>query len=123
MNHIDEVSDFCLKMQGVSFDFPFGEDTMVFRVMDKIFLLTSLQDVPLSFNAKADPEQAMEWREQYDAIIPGFHMNKKYWNTVTLDGSLSNPFVQEIIQHSYDCVVKGLSKKLQVELEEMKKSF
>ncbi|HUH73754.1 MAG TPA: MmcQ/YjbR family DNA-binding protein [Chitinophagales bacterium] len=119
MNHIDEISEFCLKMPGVSFDFPFGEDTMVFRVMDKIFLLTSLQDVPLSFNAKADPEQAIEWREQHDAIVPGYHMNKKHWNTVTLDGSLSNPFVQEIIRHSYDCVVKGLSKKLQVELGDM----
>lgn len=119
MIHVDEISEFCLKMPGVSYDFPFGEDLMVFRVMDKIFLLTSLQSVPLSINVKADPEQAIEWREEYDAIIPGFHMNKKHWNTVRLDGSLSNPFVQEIIRHSYDCVVKGLSKKLKEELSHL----
>ena len=117
MISVDEVSEFCLKMHGVSYDFPFGEETMVFRVMDKIFLLTNLENVPTRINVKAIPEQAIEWREQYDAIIPGYHMNKKHWNTVTLDGSLSNPFVHEIIRHSYDCVVKGLSKKLRADLE------
>ena len=117
MNHIEEITAFCQSMKGVTYDFPFGEDTMVFRVMEKIFLLTSLQSVPMSINLKALPEQAIEWREQHDAIRPGFHMNKKHWNTVTLDGSLSNPFIQEIIRHSYDCVVKGLTKKMRVELE------
>lgn len=119
MNNIDEVSDFCLKMPSVSYDFPFGEDTMVFRVMGKIFLLTSLSSSPLSINVKAIPEQALEWREKHDAIVPGFHMNKKHWNTVKLDGSLSNPLVQEIIRHSYDCVVKGLTKKLRAELGQL----
>lgn len=120
MNHIDEISEFCLKLPGVSNDFPFDEEIMAFRVMDKIFLLTSLSNIPLSINVKAHPDQAIEWREQYDAIVPGFHMNKKHWNTVTLDGSLSNPFIQEMIQHSYDCVVKGLTKKLKEELGNLK---
>ena len=79
--------------------------------MEKIFLLVSLSSNPLQFNAKADPEKAIELREQFAAIIPGYHMNKKHWNTVIADGSLSNVLLKEIISDSYNLVVKSLPKK------------
>ena len=79
--------------------------------MEKIFLLVSLSSNPLQFNAKADPEKAIELREQFAAIIPGYHMNKKHWNTVIADGSLSNVLLKEIISDSYNLVVKSLPKR------------
>lgn len=116
MTHIEDIESFCLQLPGVSFDFPFGEETMVFRVMGKIFLLTGIYNVPLSLNLKAEPEQAVEWREQYNAVKPGYHMNKKHWNTVTLDGSLSSELTRAMILHSYERVKSGLTKKQKEEL-------
>ncbi len=116
MNHIEDIEAFCLRLPGTSYDFPFGEDTMVFRVMGKIFLLTGIMNVPISLNLKAEPEQALEWREQYDAVQPGYHMNKKHWNTVKLDGSISSEFIREMILHSYERVKSGLTKKQKEEL-------
>lgn len=84
--------------------------------MGKIFLLTSLDSEVPGFNAKCDPEKAIELRERYDAVKPGYHMNKKHWNTVTIDGSLSNDLIKEMIDDSYNLVVQSLPKKLRDEL-------
>jgi predicted DNA-binding protein (MmcQ/YjbR family) len=84
--------------------------------MDKIFLLVSLNSNPLQFNAKCDPEKAIELREEYDAVRPGYHMNKKHWNTVIIDGSISIALIKEMIGDSYNLIVQSLPKKLREEL-------
>ena len=109
--NIETLREYCLSKKAVTEDFPFGEDTLVFRVSNKIFLLVSLSSSPLQFNAKCDPGKAIELREQYNAVIPGFHMNKKHWNTVILDGSISTALVKEMIDDSYDLIVQSLPKK------------
>jgi predicted DNA-binding protein (MmcQ/YjbR family) len=109
--NIETLREYCLAKKAVTEDFPFGEDTLVFRLMNKIFLLVSLSSNPLQFNAKCDPDKAIELREQYDAIIPGYHMNKKHWNTIVLDGSLSNALIKEMIDDSYNLIVQSLPKK------------
>lgn len=90
---------------------PFGDDVLVFRVDNKIFLLMRLTMRPLTINLKCDPERAIELRERYTSVIPGYHMNKKYWNTVILDGKVPNKEVLAMIDHSYDEVLKGAPKK------------
>lgn len=111
--NIEELRDYCLAKPGVTEGFPFGEDTLVFKV-EKIFLITGL-DQP-SFNVKCDPEKAIELREQFSEVTPGYHMNKKHWNTVRTDGSLTNKQLREMIDHSYDLILKSLPKKLQAEI-------
>jgi len=113
--NIEEIRDHCLAKPGVTEDMPFGEDTLVFRVGEKLFLLTSISD-PTQFNVKCDPERAVELRERYSEVRPGYHMNKKHWNTIHTDGSLSRKQVCEMIDHSYDLVLKSLPKKVQEEI-------
>ena len=108
--NIETISDYCRKKKGVTEDFPFDEDTLAIRVMNKIFLLASLEKIPLQINLKCDPEYAVELRERYDSVQPGFHMNKSHWNTVLIDGSIPNSELKEMIDHSYEQVVKGLKK-------------
>ena len=96
---------------------PFGEGTLVFRVMGKIFGLLGIDAVPPSINLKCDPERIEELRERYEAVLPGFHQNKKHWNTVMIDGSLSEGELHGMIDHSYDMVVASLTRKLRAELE------
>ncbi|MGZ5190494.1 MAG: MmcQ/YjbR family DNA-binding protein, partial [Flavisolibacter sp.] len=91
---------------------PFGPDTLVYKVSGKMFLLTGLDDAQLSFNVKCDPEKAVELREQYACVSPGYHMNKQHWNTIKVDGSLSARQLKEWIDHSYDLVKESLPKKL-----------
>ncbi len=114
--NVEEVRSFCLGLKGTEEDYPFGEDTLVFKVVGKIFALVSLDSIPPQINLKCDPEKAIELREKYEAIIPGYHMNKKHWNTVILDGSVKTKEIQEWIMHSYDLVVTGLSKSAQKKL-------
>lgn len=114
--NIEELRDYCLQKQGSTEGFPFGEDTLVFKVGEKVFLLCSLVNGN-RFNAKCDPERAIEWREQYEEIIPGYHMNKKHWNTVFMDGRLTMRQLQELIDHSYDLVFNSLPKKKQEEIK------
>ncbi|HTA26313.1 MAG TPA: MmcQ/YjbR family DNA-binding protein [Bacteroidia bacterium] len=114
--NIEELRNYCLSKKGVIESFPFGEDTLVFKVGDKIFLLTSLSE-PERFNAKCDPERAIELRAEYEEIIPGWHMNKKHWNTVFINGRLSNKLLKEIIDHSYKLVFEALPKKIRAEIE------
>ena len=116
--NIETFRDFCLSKKGVTEDFPFDEETLVFKVMGKLFTLTNV-DLFKSVNLKCDPEWAIELREKYTAIKPGFHMNKKHWNTIEIDGSLSDSFIRQLISHSYDLVVEKLPKAMKVELEKI----
>ena len=109
---IESIREYCLAKKEVEESFPFGETTLVFKVMGKIFLLTSLDNPVLQFNVKCDPEQAIEWREQYAAVQPGYHMNKKLWNTVIVDGSIPGRVLRGMIDDSYRLVVQSLPKKL-----------
>lgn len=108
--NIEEVRAHCLVRPGTTEGFPFGEQTLVFKVKGKMFALLPL-DNPVSINLKADPEYSDELRERYDGRIkPGWHMNKRHWNTVSLVDNLSEKLIRELIDHSYDMVVKGLKK-------------
>ena len=107
---IEFLREYCLSKPGVSESFPFDENTLVFKVAGKMFLLTDLAD-SLSMNVKCDPEKAIELREHYSCVLPGYHMNKKYWNTVLMDGSLNDSLLLEWIDHSYKLVVEALPHK------------
>lgn len=114
--NIEELRDHCLQLRAVTEDFPFGEETLVFRVAGKIFLLTGLTEAN-RFNVKCDPELAIELRERYSEVKPGYHMNKKHWNTVYMDGQLTDKQLCDMIDHSYDLIFKSLPKKTQEEIQ------
>jgi len=115
--NIEDFRNYCLSKPGVTEEFPFGKDTIVFKVVGKMF---ALADVELfeSINLKCDPEEAILLREQYDAVKPGYHMNKAHWNTIEMDGSISNSIIKGWIDQSYDLVVSKLPKAIQNELKE-----
>ncbi len=118
--NIEEVRDYCLAKKGVTEGFPFGEEVLVFKVMEKIFLLTSLDVNPFRINLKMNQELAEEYREKYADVIPGYHMNKKMWNSVYFDsGNIPRKELLWMIDHSYDEVVRGLPKKIQQELKDL----
>jgi predicted DNA-binding protein (MmcQ/YjbR family) len=110
---------YCLQKKGVTEDFPFDEETLVFKVMGKLFLLTNINDVEISVNLKCNPELAIELREQYESVQPGYHMNKKMWNTVNYTNEFSERAFFDMIDHSYNEVVKGMTKKMQQELSNL----
>ncbi|MEH6306069.1 MmcQ/YjbR family DNA-binding protein [Olivibacter sp. CPCC 100613] len=111
--NIEELRTYCLSKKGVNEGFPFGPDTLVFKVADKVFLLTGLDAQPLSFNVKCDPERAIELREQFpSSVLPGYHMNKKHWNTVKANGELSLKQLKELIDHSYELVYNSLPSRI-----------
>ena len=104
---IESLRDYVLQKPGVTEGFPFGEDVLVFKVNSKLFLLVSLNKQPLQFNAKCNPDEALELREEYpDAVLPGYHMNKKHWNTVIINGTLTNKQLLQMIDNSYNLVAK-----------------
>ena len=113
--NIEELREYCLQKPGVEESFPFGESTLVFKVGNKLFLLAGLEQGN-QFNAKCDPDRAIELREQHEEIKPGYHMNKKHWNTVDMDGRLPQKQLRELIDHSYELVFKSLPKKLQADI-------
>ncbi len=113
---IEKLRINCLKMKSATEDSPFGETTICFRVMNKIFAILPLDTESAQINLKCDPEYAIELRELYDDIQPGFHMNKAHWNTVYCENSLENSLIISLIQHSYDLIVASLPKKLREEL-------
>ncbi|MDB5247208.1 MAG: hypothetical protein JWQ40_1602 [Segetibacter sp.] len=104
---VEQLRDYCLSKPGAEETFPFGPENLVFKVNNKMFLLVSLDAQPLSFNAKCDPEKALELREEYSSVLPGYHMNKKHWNTVIIDGTLSSKQLKDMIDESYQLVAKG----------------
>ncbi len=117
---IEIIRAYCLKKPGTDESFPFDENTLVFKVMGKIFALMSLVRVPFQINLKCDPEYALELREEYpDFILPGYHMSKKHWNTVILESDLEEKLILSMIDQSYDLVVRSLTKKLKSELEKL----
>lgn len=116
---IETFREYCLAKKGVTESFPFNETTLVFKVMGKMFALLPL-DNPVSVNLKCEPEYALELREEYDGlIIPGFHMSKKHWNTVSLVDNLSYSLIRSLVDHSYGEVVKKLKKADREALENM----
>jgi predicted DNA-binding protein (MmcQ/YjbR family) len=108
---IEQLRDYCLSKANVEESLPFGPDNLVFKVNNKMFLLASLDENPLRFNAKCDPEKAIQLREDHPCILPGYHMNKQHWNTVIIDGSLKTAELKELIDHSYDLVQTKAKKK------------
>lgn len=108
--NIEQFCDYCLAKKGVAEDFPFGETTLCMKVSGKIFAITGLDGEQFSVNLKCAPDYALELREQYPEVQPGFHMNKKHWNTVDFEGSLDDRMLKQLIDHSYDQVVKSLKK-------------
>jgi predicted DNA-binding protein (MmcQ/YjbR family) len=108
------VREYCLKLKGVTEGFPFGEDTLVFKVMGKLFALMSLESRTL--NLKCDPEKAIALREEFSEVIPGYHMNKTHWNTISLTGSVPEKRIREWISDSYELVAGGLPVKARREL-------
>lgn len=120
--NIEELRDFCLSKTGVEEDFPFDKDTLVFKVKGKLFVITSLDRWEAgdhSITLKCDPDKAIEYREKYpDEVFPGYHMNKKHWNTVIVDGpNLSSKFIRYLITHSYELVVSKLPKSKRQDLK------
>lgn len=116
--NIEEIRIYCLSKAGVTESFPFDEVTLVFKVKNKMFALLSLDDAH-GISLKCDPERAIELREKYPAIIPGYHLNKQLWNTIQIDASISEKLIKELIDHSYDLIVASLPKKLKQELENL----
>lgn len=108
--NIEEFRTFCLAKKGVTEGTPFGEQTLVFKVMEKMFALTNLESDEFRVNLKCDPDWSIELREQYSEVQPGYHMNKKHWNTVNFEDSLEDDFLIKLTNHSYDLVVSKLKK-------------
>jgi len=109
--NLEQFVNFCESLEGVSAEFPFGPDTLVYKVSGKIFAIVGLDNPELKVNLKCDPEYALELRDRFPQIVPGYHMNKKHWNTVLLEGGLADRLVKELILHSYERVKPVASKR------------
>lgn len=107
--NIEEFREYCLSKKGVTEETPFGPDTLVFKVVNKMFAATDIE-LFKRINLKCDPDKAVQLREKFDDVIPGYHMNKKHWNTILMNESIKNPLIFEWIDDSYDLVVSGLKK-------------
>ena len=107
---VESFREYCLGKPAATEGTPFGEDVLVFKVAGKMFALTGLDRIPATANLKCDPDLALELRDRYDQIRPGYHMNKKHWNTVVLDGVIPDREIRKMIDHSYDLVVQSLPK-------------
>ena len=117
--NIESICEYCLSKKGTEEDYPFDEETLVFKVGGKMFALIPLEKIPLQINLKCNPERAIELREEFEDVQPGWHMSKKHWNTVILDGNIRWNNLREWIDHSYNEVVLGLSK---LEKEKLKRA-
>jgi predicted DNA-binding protein (MmcQ/YjbR family) len=113
--NIEEYRDYCISKKGVTEECPFGPDILVFKVMGKMFALTDIDQFE-SVNLKCNPEVAVLLREKYVAVQPGYHMSKKHWNTILMDGSIPDSLFKKWIDHSYDLVVNSLTRKQRQEL-------
>jgi predicted DNA-binding protein (MmcQ/YjbR family) len=114
----DELRRWCLRRRGATHEFPFGEEVSVFKVAGKMFALSALESRPLRVSLKCDPELSEGLRAAYDSVQPGYHLNKRHWITVTVDGSLADATLRELLEDSYDLVVAGLpaAKRARVEV-------
>ena len=113
--NIEQYRNYCIAKKGVTEGFPFDENTLVFKVMGKMFALTGVDSFNF-INLKCDPEKAVELREQFNGIKPGYHMNKNHWNSVYLNEDVQDEMIYQLIDDSYNLIVKSLTKKLQQEL-------
>ena len=111
-----ELRAWCLEQRGAIEDFPFGPEHSVFKVAGKMFALSALERTPLEVSVKCEPELAVGLRESYPAIRPGYHLNKRHWNTLTLDRSLPDQLVRDMIEDSYDLVVSALPRRTREQL-------
>ncbi|MGB0432364.1 MAG: MmcQ/YjbR family DNA-binding protein [Bacteroidia bacterium] len=112
----DHLREYCLNKKQTTESFPFGEDTLVFKVAGKMFALVDVASAH-SVNLKCNPEKALELRAQFpEDVLPGYHMNKKHWNTVLLQSRVTNAEIEQLIDHSYNLIVNSLSKKIRIEL-------
>ena len=116
---IESFRSYCLYKAGTTEEFPFDESTLVFKVMGKIFAITGLDDLEFKVSLKCDPDWAIDLRESFPQIVPGFHMNKKHWNTVSFEADLPEMLLREMIDHSYQLVVNGLSAKAKKTLSQL----
>jgi predicted DNA-binding protein (MmcQ/YjbR family) len=119
--NIESICEYCISKKGAEETYPFDEETLVFKVSGKMFALIPLEKIPLQINLKCDPEKAIELREQFEDVQPGWHMSKNHWNTVILDGNIRWNNLKEWIDHSYDEVVKRLTKSEREKLKKQKK--
>src|SRR6188474_2382692 len=109
--NIETLREYCLNKAGTEETLPFGPNTLVYKINGKVFLIAGLDETPLSFNVKCDPDRAIELREEFPCVLPGYHMNKKHWNTIIVDGSVSSKQLKDWIDHSYELVSKAKKKK------------
>ena len=114
--NIEELRDYCLSLKGTTEHFPFDEFSLVLKVQGKMFGLIPLDNPEPQITLKCDPERTIQLRDEYEAIVPAWHFNKKHWNTVLIDPSISHDLLCELILHSYNLVISGLPKKLRDEL-------
>ena len=115
--NIEEIREYCIVKKAVTESFPFDETTLVFKVMNKIFCLLGLDDMRVSL--KNDPEENINLRAHYPAIIPGYHLNKQHWNTLNLDGTVPAALIRKMIDESYESILKSLPKKVQEEYKNL----
>ena len=108
--HVEAFREYCLRKSGVTESTPFGDEHLVFKVAGKMFALLAMEEVPPTANLKCDPDLALELRDRYEEVRPGYHMNKKHWNTVEISGRIPDAEVRKMIDHSYDLVVRGLPR-------------
>jgi predicted DNA-binding protein (MmcQ/YjbR family) len=113
---LEKFREYCLAKRAVTEGTPFGETVLVFKVGGKMFALASLDEVPARANLKCDPDLALELRDRYEQVQPGYHMNKKHWNTVEIESGIPDAELRKIIDHSYELVVKSLPKKVREKL-------
>ncbi|MDQ6861286.1 MAG: MmcQ/YjbR family DNA-binding protein [Verrucomicrobiota bacterium] len=112
----DAFREYCLTRAGVTEETPFGPDNLVFKVAGKMFALLGLDEIPARVNLKCDPDRALELRDRYEDVIPGYHMNKKHWNTVVIARAIPDGEIRKMIDHSYELVVSSLPKKTREQL-------
>jgi predicted DNA-binding protein (MmcQ/YjbR family) len=110
--NIESLREFCLSKPYATECLPFDDVTLVFKVMNKMFAIIPTDEVELSISLKCNPDRAIELREHYPSIVPGFHLNKQHWNTVKVDGSISDKLIKELVDHSYSLIVNSLPKKV-----------
>ncbi|MEP6810278.1 MAG: MmcQ/YjbR family DNA-binding protein [Chthoniobacterales bacterium] len=113
---VDSFREYCLRKPGATEGTPFGEEHLVFKVGGKMFALLGLEEIPACANLKCDPDRALELRDRYEAVRAGYHMNKKHWNTVEIAAGIPETELREMIDHSYELVVRGLPKVKRAQL-------